>query len=204
MQRAESIGMASTIPMLARRARPLTVLLPTGLFALAMACGTPPTTTLGAPCSATHSAFQGVTATLSASTCTYRVGQAGTFEYSVTVDEHAAPFTLPASGPSGGPDPTDGKLATLVDWRIVSVSGEAEGYCGDCDLGLGPGWAAATLTLEHGTKSATLSWPGRTWFGPSDTNNPLGPAFTVGDYEVTLVVRGTNVVLAKLPIQVVN
>ena len=188
---------------IARVVRRLASLLPAGLIAFSMACSASPTTS-GAPCSVTNSALAGVTATLSSSTCTYRVAESGTFQYSVTVDDHAAPFALPASPPSGGPDATDGKLATLVDWRIVSTTAGVAGYCADCDTGLGAGWAAATLNFERGTKTATLSWPGRTWGGPSDTSNPLGPPFSVGDYEVILVIRGTSTVLAKLPIHVVN
>jgi hypothetical protein len=46
--------------------------------------------------------------------------------------------------------------------------------------------------LKQGSYPSTFTWDKHSWFGPSDTNNPEGPPFTVGDYTVTVSAIGTQ------------
>jgi hypothetical protein len=214
-----------------RFGRTATATLLIGLFALCCACGSKPLASDSAPapnvadadaagdasalpdsgtsddattlCQVTQTDVTGITVTLSSKSCTFHVGEAGTFAYSVTVGADAASLVFAADRGSPGPDPTDGKLATLVDWRIEPVTASGSSYCADCDLGLGPMLPAQTVTLERGTFAGTMQWPGRVWGGPSDTGNPLGPAFAPASYRVVAVITGTSTTLAALPIQVI-
>jgi hypothetical protein len=36
-----------------------------------------------------------------------------------------------------------------------------------------------------------MTWMGKTWRGPSDTNNPMGAAFPPGTYTFNVTARGT-------------
>ena len=80
------------------------------------------------------------------------------------------------------------------------VTGGGQGYC-LCDQGLpapqcplddgglaqvggGSTGACPTVTLPAGTYQRSFTWDGRNWGGPSDTDNPEGPPFPPGDYEL--------------------
>ena len=183
-----------------------------GALALVVGCGgatqgsaspDDPQVATSSACSVSQTDVTGVTVTLSSDTCIFHVGEAATFHYAVTVAPSAKPVSFPASPGSGGPSPTTGQLANLVDWRITPDGSQNPTYCADCDTGLGPNTPATTVTLQQGTYDGDVDWPGRLWGGQSDTNNPLGPAFVPGNYDVVAVITGTSTKLAALPIQIV-
>jgi hypothetical protein len=125
------------------------------------------------------------------------------FPYRVVVDDDV---------PSVSPRPQD---ATQCDLPGASglitfekVDGNGQSYC-VCEKGkcLPPNNPA--VTLKKGSYPFTFTWDKRNWYGPSDTNNPEGPPFPVGDYTVTISAIGTQatpsgdagfVIMATLPI----
>ena len=50
--------------------------------------------------------------------------------------------------------------------------------------------ADTPISLVAGMYPGSFMWTGENWSGPSDTNNPKGPPFPPGDYELRIVARG--------------
>jgi hypothetical protein len=75
----------------------------------------------------------------------------------------------------------------------------------ESDVGCCPPLEEEPKTLEPEPITSTIAWPGVQWRGPSDTNEPYGPAFPWGEYtvRVKIDVPGKGAVLAELPITVV-
>jgi hypothetical protein len=124
------------------------------------------------------------------------------FTYNVVVDQDVAgvvPQPQDAGG-CGAPGPSG-----LIVFE--SVGGGGQNYC-LCDTGLCAPPGGMPVTLKQGTYPATFSWDKRNWSGPSDTGNPEGPPFPVGDYTVSVSAVGSYTgaafnVSASLPIQLV-
>ena len=164
-----------------------------------------PTVAPAVPCRVSQTNVAGITVAISGSTCTFTPGQAGTFAIALVVDSAVGPVTIPGVAWNSGPPPTDGTLSTLLDWRVDPLPpAELPFYCADCDLGLGDGYPDMIVVAQQGSFDESVAWPGREWAGPSDTDDPLGPAFPAGSYKVDVMLRGTSIVLASMPIEVVD
>jgi hypothetical protein len=90
---------------------------------------------------------------------------------------------------------------------LERLSGNGQSYC-LCDNGLCTQPLSNPVTLPAGTYAATFHWDGVNWYGPSDTNNPKGPAFPAGTYLLELSATGTRAgvafqVYASLPLTLV-
>jgi hypothetical protein len=166
-------------------------------------CGCPQAKIVAAPCKAcSDPGLTGVKVCVSADTCTFKSGVGGTFRYEVTVDDSAPVLHTAENGPgcatcaSWSADPL-----SFVSWNI---GGGDVRYC-LCDTGCCAPQPAKTITLDRGTKSATIEWPGRQWDGPSDTGAPLGAPFPAGSYSVAVTFSGAKegTLTATLPITVV-
>lgn len=70
------------------------------------------------------------------------------------------------------------------------VDGNQQQYC-LCDVGPCPGPGTDPVTIKKGSYPGTFTWDRHNWFGPSDTLNPEGPLFPVGDYTLTVSAIGT-------------
>jgi hypothetical protein len=140
---------------------------------------------------------------VSADTCTFQSGVGGTFTYEVTTSDSAPTLHTAATGPgcstcaSWSSDPM-----SFVSWNI---GGSGVRYC-TCDTGCCAPQEAKTISLDRGTKTAKIEWPGKQWDGPSDTGAPLGAPFPPGEYAVTVTFGGATegTVTATLPIVVVD
>ena len=47
------------------------------------------------------------------------------------------------------------------------------------------------MTLPAGQASGEFTWTGRSWWGPSDTGNPMGAPFPPGSYTLEVSAVGT-------------
>ncbi len=132
--------------------------------------------------------------------CRVRTATEHEFRYSLEIDAAIA-YTAPDSGGSCGrcggygSDPR-----ALVD---SSIGAGDVWYC-VCDVGCCPPTTWSAQMLEAGVFTGAIVWPGREWNGPSDTDEPLGPPFPAGDYDVsvTFAVPGIGSMTARLPIEV--
>jgi hypothetical protein len=121
-------------------------------------------------------------------------GEYAEFHYAIDVASPIA-YTRPASvgcGPCND---------SLVSFEI----GETPIVYNQHDSGCCPPVEAEERTLEAGPITGTIPWQGVQWRGPSDTSEPYGPPFPVGEYalRVTLEVPGQGAITAELPIRVV-
>ena len=166
-------------------------------------CGCPTPKVVDPTCKAcSDKTIDGVKVCVSAPTCTFHSGIGGTFTYAVTVDDTAPVLHTAATGPgcavcaSYGADPT-----SFVSW---SIGGGDVRYC-MCDTGCCAPQTEKTITLDRGTKTGTIDWPGKQWNGPSDTGAPIGAPFPPGNYAVTVTFAGAKegTLTARLPITVV-
>jgi hypothetical protein len=153
----------------------------------------------GCEVDATDDSLPGVTVHVEADRCNFDSGQPGEFRYEITVAESVS-YQVEASSGCGACRPWGGPVQELVSYRIGS--GEVH-YC-ECDVGCCPPDQSMAHTLAAGDGTGVIRWPGRQWDGPSDTNNPLGPPFPPGAYdvEVSLALPGAGAVTARLPIVV--
>jgi hypothetical protein len=165
-------------------------------------CGCPLQKVVSAPCkSCSDPGLTGVRVCVSSETCTFKSGVGGTFTYEVTVDDTAPVLHTAATGPGCGvcaswsADPL-----SFVSWNI---GGAGARYC-MCDTGCCAPQPEKTVTLDRGTRSAKIDWPGKQWNGPSDTGAPLGAPFPPGNYTVSVSFSGAKEgnVTANLPITV--
>ena len=150
----------------------------------------------------------GVTLAIRGASCVVPRGSGATFTYEVTTDGTVPAITVLGSGGGCGPchgfstDPGSFLFARIEG---VSPGGEQQSYC-ICDVGCCPPTQDATIVLSATTSSASYTWSGRNWAGPSDTGNPEGEFFVQGVYAVDVTFSGFEAgqVLAQLPIEVID
>jgi len=142
----------------------------------------------------------GVRLRVEGDSCRVRTGTEHEFRYRLEIDApiaYTAPYSGGGCGRCGGygSDPR-----ALVD---SSIGAGDVWYC-MCDVGCCPPTATSAQMLEAGVFTEAIVWPGREWNGPSDTDEPLGPPFPAGDYDVsvTFAVPGVGSMTARLPIEV--
>ena len=90
------------------------------------------------------------------------------------------------------PDPNCCPVGVGPLRAMEKVEGNSQYYC-DCDHGLCEPSGCETpaaMALEAGSTTQTFVWPGVNWTGPSDTNEPYGPAFLRGTYTVRVQAIG--------------
>jgi hypothetical protein len=160
------------------------------------------------PCSIldVQGTIAGVSISISSSRCIYRVGEAAEFTYEVETTATVPPIEIVASPGCGSCSQPGEDPLSFVSYRIggVSSGGDPQNYC-LCDTGCCAPDQAASIQVLASTKSATISWSGRNWNGPSDTGNPQGAFFKPGHYgvDVTFDGRAQGSVTATLPIEIV-
>ena len=84
-------------------------------------------------------------------------------------------------GGCGQPD-----ASGLIVFAILQGGGQQ--YC-LCDVGICPA-PGDVVTIPAGDSAFEFEWTGVNWGGPSDTNNPLGPAFPAGEYTLEISAIG--------------
>jgi len=128
-----------------------------------------------------------------------------TFSYRVIVDQDI-PGVVPKPQDAGGCDQPGPSGLILFE----KVGGSGQNYC-LCDTGLCVPPSQTPVTLTAGTYPGTFTWDKHNWNGPSDTGNPEGAIFPVGDYSVVVSAVGAMTtpggsmpftVSATLPIQI--
>jgi hypothetical protein len=156
-----------------------------------------------------------------ATKCTFTLAEAAakiSIPYDLVVDEDVPGF-VPAS-----PYRYGSSAANLV--LDEDIKGGTQLYC-LCDTGLpaplcplddggdvfsdaGPLGGCPAVTIPAGTYHRVITWDGRNWTGPSDTDNPEGPPFPPGDYAVEVATEqgsigdaGALFASGKLPIRLV-
>ncbi|NVB78176.1 MAG: hypothetical protein HOV81_07270 [Kofleriaceae bacterium] len=149
----------------------------------------------------------GVTLSIRADSCVYTRGTQAMFRYEVTTAAATA-ITVPDSG--GGCGDCSGHNAdpaSFTRWVIAGTSagGEDQQYC-ICDVGCCAPTQIQTVTVDATRSVETIQWMGRTWQGPSDTNNEMGGYFLPGRYTVDVTFQGyaQGMVHAQLPIEIVD
>ena len=70
------------------------------------------------------------------------------------------------------------------------LSGAGQRYC-ICDEGLCAAPPPTPVTIPAGQTSSEFTWTGRSWWGPSDTGNPMGAPFPPGSYTLEVSAVGT-------------
>lgn len=154
------------------------------------------------PCTpSNHSDLAGVRIEFDPQPCAFTLAeaQAGiSFSYRVIVDNDL---------PSVNVKTPNGNACFSVDASGLptkaTVTGAGQRYAID-DAGRCAAQSAVAVDLHKGTYTDVFVWTGRNWSGPSDTNNPLGPAFPAGDYTVDVTVNGADfVVWSRLTITLV-
>jgi hypothetical protein len=141
----------------------------------------------------------GVHIEIDASACTFSLSDPAlvVIPYRVVVDQDVFSITpkpqdlghCEMPGPSG--------LITLE-----KVDGGQDHYC-LCDVGFCANPMIPPVTLKQGSYDATFTWDERNWYGPSDTDNPEGAPFPVGDYTLTVSAIGVqSVTKGDLPFEV--
>jgi hypothetical protein len=76
-----------------------------------------------------------------------------------------------------------------IVYVFENLGDNGQNYC-LCDQGLCPGSGPDPITIVQGTYPGSFSWDGKNWSGPSDFNAQKGPAFTPGDYTLTVSSKG--------------
>ena len=96
---------------------------------------------------------------------------------------------------------------SFVAYQItgLSTAGDPQQYC-LCDTGCCAPDAAAIVQVDATAATHTISWSGRQWSGPSDTDNPEDEFFAPGTYDVEVTFDGQEQgsVTAKLPIEILR
>lgn len=163
----------------------------------------------GGPCAVENvtGAVPGVTLAIRSDSCVYKRGTAASFRYEVTASATAPAITVPDSG--GGCGECSSRTqdpASFTRWTVggTSAGGENQSYC-LCDAGCCAPTQMQTIQLDAIESVATIQWQGRTWSGPSDTNNPMGDFFLPGHYDVVVTFQGyaAGTVQASLPIEII-
>lgn len=161
----------------------------------------------GTPCSVegVTGTMPGVSITIRSAKCRYSVGEPAELTYEVTTDASLPPLEIAASQGCGSCRTyTDDPLAfTGYDIDGVAGDGSQQHYC-VCDTGCCAPDRASTIKLTPAKRTATITWSGRNWYGPSDTGNQEGAFFPPGHYSVRVTfASATKGVQAVLPIEIV-
>ncbi|MBK7828107.1 hypothetical protein [Nannocystis sp.] len=128
----------------------------------------------------------GVTIEFPPQDCSFTLAEAAAglgIDFTVTIADPVDKVT-PSPGDAGGCE-QPGPSGLIL---FAEVLGNDQHYC-ICDQGLCPPGGTA-ITLAAGMYPGTFMWTGENWSGPSDTNNPKGPPFPPGTYELRIVARG--------------
>jgi len=110
--------------------------------------------------------------------------------YSVAVASGTTAYVWNKNTNMGGcpPQQVDGGVATSV--TIEGHGGaETQKWC-LCDTGLCAPPKPNFVPLVAGTYDVAFAWDGNSWYGPSDTGNPPGPAFPPGTYAMSVRAMG--------------
>jgi hypothetical protein len=154
---------------------------------LALGCGSStPSGSSGKFCSSDDYTNLPMSLTFSKQPCSYTAAQVAAgivFTYQEVIEEAWSLRPIPQDL-GGCQTPDDAGL--IVGYKIT---GGGQSYC-RCDVGLCAAQSFATTSVI-GTHDRTVSWDGRNWNGPSDTNTAEGSSFPPGSYAVTLTATGT-------------
>jgi hypothetical protein len=118
------------------------------------------------------------------------VEQGISFNYRVVIESDATGMTsevTPAMQDAGGCQMPHISGLFLGE----QIYGGEQSYC-VCDTGRCAPTNPGSTTLTAGTYPGSFAWEGHNWYGPSDTNNPLGPLFPAGAYTFELSTSGTD------------
>jgi hypothetical protein len=110
-----------------------------------------------------------------------------TFRYRVEVSEPIEGL-IPRNQTSAGPS----KVAPDELLALPMVEGQGRRYA-RVDGGRGPMVTYEARTVPVFSKERELRWEGKSWSGPSCTNEPLGPAFPPGVYRFKVRIKGSRV-----------
>jgi hypothetical protein len=148
----------------------------------------------------TDPSLPGVLVHVEADRCQVISGEPQIFRYRLDLAA-ALPYTAPDSQGCSRCAGYTSDPASLIDTAVLGL-GVAR-YC-RCDVGCCPPTTAHPVTLQPGSTSGEIDWPGLQWGGPSDTGNPLGPPFPPGGavVQVLFEVPGVGAVDARLPLTV--
>ena len=149
----------------------------------------------------------GVSLTVRSSSCVFKRGTPATFTYEVTTTAATPAITIPDSG--GGCGSCRGYTTdpiTFTGWIIngTSAGGTNQQYC-VCDVGCCAPTPEKTVQVDATTSTKSIEWSGKTWSGPSDTDNPMGEFFLPGRYTVHVSFAGFDqgLVEVALPIEII-
>ncbi len=112
------------------------------------------------------------------------VGAGITIPYHVIVEADVAEV-IPQPQDDGGCGQPD--ASGLIVFALLQGGGQE--YC-LCDVGICP-LTMDPVTIPAGDTPLEFDWNGVNWGGPSDTNNPFGPAFPAGEYTLEVNAIGT-------------
>jgi len=107
----------------------------------------------------------------------------------------AIPYTVDVAMDLAGvvPSPQDagncGKPGPSGLIVFEQLDGGGQQYC-LCGVGFCPMPTMTPVILHAGSYGSAFSWTGRNWMGPSDTSNPMGAPFPVGDYTLHVSAAG--------------
>ncbi len=105
------------------------------------------------------------------------------FRYAIVIEHDIdGVFSRPLDG--GRCDQPDASGLRILE----RIHGDRQVYC-LCDTGRCLPMTDVT-DLRAGRYEATFEWTGRNWWGPSDTNNPMGDAFPPGTYTFEIRAEG--------------
>lgn len=154
----------------------------------------PPTT--GPACNGVASSdLTGVSIEFPDDRCSFTAAEAAagiSIKYTVVVANTLASVSpLPLDvGHCDEPDPEVGLIP------FPKLSGQSQLYC-LCDVG---GCADTShrpaIVVPAGRHDRSLTWMGQNWRGPSDTIQPMGPAFPPGTYTFNVTAKGTWIAAA--------
>jgi hypothetical protein len=133
------------------------------------------------------STLPGVSIAFTTTDCTYTLAEAAagiTIGYNVVVESDLqGVYPVPQdAGSCDDPNPSG-----LIPFAVIT--GGSEKYC-ICDSGRCPGPSGPAVAVIEGSHPGTLTWDGRNWTGPSDSDNPKGNPFPAGDYTLTVSAVG--------------
>lgn len=147
--------------------------------------GSTTTPTNNSCAAANASTIPGVHIDITSTDCTLSLSNPTlTIDYQVVIDADVPGIRpVPQDAGSCGQPEASGLIT------FESVRGGDQKYC-LCDVGPCFPEDFPVKTLAKGTFPASFTWDGHNWYGPSDTVNPEGPLFEVGDYEFTVKAKG--------------
>jgi hypothetical protein len=134
------------------------------------------------------STLPGVHIDITAKQCTFSLSDPAatiTIPYQVAVDQDTGGVIPRAqdAGQCGQPGPSG-----LITFE--QVDGDGQKYC-LCNTGKCAPPSGSQVTLKQGSYPAKFTWSKNNWLGPSDTGNPEGAPFPVGDYTLTVSAVGS-------------